>query len=100
MYVVLLEILIFFLFIKLLIDIGNIYYRNKLFNKIDKKVDIIDKKINDNYKDYAKYKLYIKKENKWISLHYNPPEPEMTAFMWSSLFFALNLTIYCNNIKR
>ena len=48
MYVILLEILIFFLFIKLLIDIGNIYYRNKIFNKIDKKIDIIDKKINDN----------------------------------------------------
>ena len=64
MYEILLEILIFLLFIKLLVDIANIYYRNTFFNKIDKKVDIIDKKINDNYKDYAKYKLYIKKEDK------------------------------------
>tara|TARA_Y100000592_G_scaffold46384_1_gene73633 strand:+ start:15191 stop:15385 length:195 start_codon:yes stop_codon:yes gene_type:complete len=64
MYELLLEIFIFLLFVKLLIDIANIYYRNKLFNKIDKKVDILDKKINDNYKDYAKYKLYVKKEEK------------------------------------
>ena len=64
MYEILLEILIFFLFLKLLIDVCNIYYRNKLFNKIDKKINIIDKKINDNYKDYAKYKLYIKNDKK------------------------------------
>lgn len=64
MYEILLQILIFFIFIKLLVDIANIYYRNSLFNKIDKKFDIIDKKINDNYKDYAKYKLYIKKDDK------------------------------------
>ena len=64
MYIILLEILIFFIFIKLLIDVSNIYYRNQLFNKIDKKIDVIDKKINDNYKDYVKYKLYIKKDDK------------------------------------
>tara|TARA_R100000008_G_scaffold77976_1_gene58702 strand:+ start:3406 stop:3600 length:195 start_codon:yes stop_codon:yes gene_type:complete len=64
MYEILLEILIFLFFIKLLIDVCNIYYRNQIFNKIDKKINIIDQKINDNYKDYAKYKLYIKNDKK------------------------------------
>jgi len=64
MYEIVLEILIFLLFVKLLIDIYNIYCRNKFYNKIDKKIDIIDQKINKDKKDYAKYKLYIRKDNK------------------------------------
>ena len=64
MYDLLLEILIFLLFVKLLVDIGSIYYRNKLLNVIDKKIDLFNKNIDDYNKEYVKYKLYVKKKEK------------------------------------
>ena len=64
MYELLLEILIFLLFVKLLVDIGSIYYRNKFLNSIEKKIDIFNKNLDDYREEYVKYKLYVKKEKK------------------------------------
>ena len=61
MYELLLEILIFLLFVKLLVDIGSIYYRNKLLNTIEKKFDIFNENIKDYSEEYTKYKIYVKK---------------------------------------